>query len=264
MALFLGPLRGVGFFEPFNLHCEGVAQLSFTPATLISLDDSLILVKVEVDSVQDLFSFATDIYYSPAELRFVQASEGDFLSSNGATSTTFFAVADPVNGKVVIGVSRLGPTAGGVSTLEGRTLVFLTFAPARLDTTFLDFANTALFRSDGSTRIPFEANRCLIVNSQITGIEPLNTKSLEFRLLQNYPNPFNPRTRITYDVPISTYVRVSVYDQIGRQVAILIDGQQMPGSHDILFDGDRLSSGMYFVVMRAGKLAFTRRALLLK
>lgn len=70
-------------------------------------------------------------------------------------------------------------------------------------------------------------------------------RPLRFSLLPNYPNPFNPSTSIRYEIPSACDVRLTVVDLIGRDVAILVDGRQDPGTHEARFDGSNLASGVY-------------------
>jgi hypothetical protein len=65
------------------------------------------------------------------------------------------------------------------------------------------------------------------------------------RLHQNFPNPFNPRTRISFELSASTPVRLDVLDVQGRRVANLVKSVLEPGSHEVVFDGKDLPSGMY-------------------
>lgn len=69
-----------------------------------------------------------------------------------------------------------------------------------------------------------------------------------FEVLQNFPNPFNPVTTISYSIPSSAggHVTLKVYDVTGREVAVLVDGEQSEGVHTAVFDGGRFASGIYF------------------
>ena len=67
-----------------------------------------------------------------------------------------------------------------------------------------------------------------------------------FALLQNYPNPFNPKTVVSYELSVVSYVRLCVYDLLGREVATLVDGLQEAGRRAVSFDGSGLASGTYF------------------
>ncbi len=85
-----------------------------------------------------------------------------------------------------------------------------------------------------------------------------------FALAANYPNPFNPSTRIQYRLARKTAVRLSVFDVAGREVAVLVDGVQSPGSHAVTFQAADLTSGVYFYRLRAGSYLETRRMILLR
>ena len=85
-----------------------------------------------------------------------------------------------------------------------------------------------------------------------------------FELDQNYPNPFNPSTNITYSLPEQSRVRLEVYNIIGRRVATLVDRVQPAGRFTERFDGSRVSSGMYIMVLRVDGRMFTRKMMLIK
>lgn len=78
------------------------------------------------------------------------------------------------------------------------------------------------------------------INTENTGIPSL------FRLFQNYPNPFNPSTVIAFDIPKSGYASLKVYNSIGQEVAVLIDGNIKAGSYQKVFNASSLPSGIYF------------------
>lgn len=66
-----------------------------------------------------------------------------------------------------------------------------------------------------------------------------------YRLQQNYPNPFNPETTITYSVPVTGFVNLSVYNPMGEMVKVLVNNVVDAGTHSVNFDADELSSGVY-------------------
>jgi hypothetical protein len=84
-------------------------------------------------------------------------------------------------------------------------------------------------------------------------------------LEQNYPNPFNPVTTIRYRLPVAESVTLSVYDVLGRNVAVLVNDQrQAAGVHDVHFDGENLPSGVYFYQIKTQESTRVRSMLLLK
>ncbi len=66
-----------------------------------------------------------------------------------------------------------------------------------------------------------------------------------YALGQNYPNPFNPSTVLSCRLPVASSVRLAVYDMLGRQVAVLMEGSYPAGDYEVRFDGSRLASGVY-------------------
>ena len=85
----------------------------------------------------------------------------------------------------------------------------------------------------------------------VTGISPNNNSiPSEFELKQNYPNPFNPYTTISYSLPKNGSVKLIVYDLLGREVATLVkDEFKSAGRYSNVFDGSKLSSGIYFYLL---------------
>ena len=85
-----------------------------------------------------------------------------------------------------------------------------------------------------------------------------------FRLSKNFPNPFNPSTIIQYDIPVAEEVAVELYDAVGRRVQVLSSGYHQPGFYTAVVNGSGLSSGIYFVSMRAGNFHDVKKIVLLK
>jgi hypothetical protein len=86
----------------------------------------------------------------------------------------------------------------------------------------------------------------------------------QFALLQNYPNPFNPSTNISYTLKIAGNTRLTVYDILGRQVAVLVNGVQTPGLHTVPFSGARFASGIYFYRLESSGATMVKKMMLLK
>lgn len=84
------------------------------------------------------------------------------------------------------------------------------------------------------------------------------------RLYQNSPNPFNPVTHIKFYLPISSSVRLTVFDLLGRTVEILADGNMGEGEHEVLFNGSNLSSGIYFYELNVNGVKAIKKMILTK
>ena len=103
----------------------------------------------------------------------------------------------------------------------------------------------------------------------VEDILPVGKMPLVFSLSQNYPNPFNPETRIRYGLPEGVYVRLAIYNLLGRKVSTLVDTHQPPGFHTILWDGStddggRAASGVYIYRIEAGDHISSKKLLLLR
>lgn len=85
-----------------------------------------------------------------------------------------------------------------------------------------------------------------------------------FDLSQNYPNPFNPTTTITYTLNVKGRVNLSVYDLLGREVAVLVNGNQSTGNHEVQFSGADLTSGVYFYKLQINDQVITQKMILVK
>ena len=85
-----------------------------------------------------------------------------------------------------------------------------------------------------------------------------------FRLDQNYPNPFNPATTIPFTLERPGKVRLSVFDVLGREVAVLIDGQRGVGAQEIIFKAADLPSGVYLYRLETEERVEIRQMTLLK
>lgn len=86
----------------------------------------------------------------------------------------------------------------------------------------------------------------------------------KFGMEQNYPNPFNPTTKITYSVPQSGNVKVEVFNTIGQSVALLVNGFNEAGTHEVSFNAAGLNSGIYFYRIEANGSVMTKKMTLLK
>lgn len=81
---------------------------------------------------------------------------------------------------------------------------------------------------------------------------------------QNYPNPFNPETTLRFTVPSPGHITLSVYDLLGREVAVLMNGRAETGTHAVRFNGAGLASGLYLARLSDGNAVHLRKMQLMK
>ena len=91
-----------------------------------------------------------------------------------------------------------------------------------------------------------------------------NTTPYSYSLTQNFPNPFNPSTTIQYTIADAQRVELKVYDLLGREVQTLVNDVQNPGSYNIMFNAQNLSSGVYFYKLTAGSFTDIKKMTLVK
>ncbi len=97
-----------------------------------------------------------------------------------------------------------------------------------------------------------------------TGNEVDMSLPSSYDLKQNYPNPFNPTTKIAFDLPQASSVKLLVYDMLGRKVATLVNERLNAGQYNISFDASRMASGMYIYRIEAGSFTSTQKMMLIK
>tara|TARA_B100001250_G_scaffold163400_2_gene140486 strand:- start:5572 stop:7752 length:2181 start_codon:yes stop_codon:yes gene_type:complete len=114
------------------------------------------------------------------------------------------------------------------------------------------------------------ADRLAWMDSQILQLD-LDQKAIfsEYRLHQAYPNPFNPVTKIRYELPKNSNVKLTIYDMLGKEVRTLVNGAQSLGSKSIQWDatnqkGQAVSAGVYLYSIETNDFRDTRKILFLK
>jgi subtilisin family serine protease len=97
------------------------------------------------------------------------------------------------------------------------------------------------------------------------GILPVgNELPLKYQLSQNYPNPFNPMTKIKFAIPKNDFVKLNVYDVLGREISTLINEKLSAGYYEIEFNAASYSSGIYFYRIQTNNFFDVKKMLLIK
>jgi len=97
------------------------------------------------------------------------------------------------------------------------------------------------------------------------GITPISNEIPKgFALKQNYPNPFNPVTTINFNIPRESSVKLAVYDGLGKEIKVLVNENLRPGIYEINFEGNNVSSGIYYYRLITPDFTETKKMTLVK
>lgn len=104
-----------------------------------------------------------------------------------------------------------------------------------------------------------------INNAVVTNISKQSSAlPVEYCLKQNFPNPFNPSTIISYQLPKDEFVKLRIFNLLGEEVATIINQHQPAGSHQIKWNAENHSSGVYIYRLEAGNYVQTKKMILAK
>jgi hypothetical protein len=106
--------------------------------------------------------------------------------------------------------------------------------------------------------------RIILPLNSATSVKEKENVPASFALDQNYPNPFNPATMIRYQLTMNSFVTVRVYDELGREIARLVNGEQSAGGHSVRWDAENFSSGVYIYELNAGNYHDVKKMVLIK
>ncbi len=85
-----------------------------------------------------------------------------------------------------------------------------------------------------------------------------------YKLHQNYPNPFNPETNIMFEIPVQSFVKLSVYDISGKEIAVLSNQSLKPGKYEAKWNSSNYPSGVYFYKLMTDNYTLSRKMILVK
>lgn len=144
--------------------------------------------------------------------------------------------------------------------------------PGSFDTLYSTVNSVNNDTTDNGDMWNFSSDKIISITSSIN-IRSITSAASDYSLEQNFPNPFNPSTKIRFSVPArngkpingSSLVRLVVYDMLGKEVSVLVNGNMNPGKYEVTFDGLQHTSGVYFYVFSSGGNApISGRMMLLK
>jgi hypothetical protein len=177
---------------------------------------------------------------------------GDLRRESG--ELTHIAPKEPVGGSVSFEFNYTAPAAEGQQTI---------------------FANGNSVNFNGQeTGDQWNFAQSKVINVVMpTSIED-ESLPLSFNLYQNYPNPFNPSTKIKFSIPTEEHpfmreargmlVTLKVYDMLGHEIATLVNEKKSPGTYEVEFAADNLTSGIYVYRLQTGNFVDTQKMVLMR
>ncbi|MCU0371684.1 MAG: YCF48-related protein [Ignavibacteria bacterium] len=129
----------------------------------------------------------------------------------------------------------------------------------------LTFALTYFWRVKASNNVGSGPWSSVYMFSTLTGIKPVsNVVPSEFRVYDAYPNPFNPVTKVKFDVPKSSSVRIMIFDITGRQIDNIYNGNLSAGTFEYTWDANKFNSGVYIFRVISNDFTASKKLVLLK
>ena len=117
----------------------------------------------------------------------------------------------------------------------------------------------------GRPGIPYKHNLIIFGQDYVTNIKPTEEININnFRIINTYPNPFNQSSIVNFKCSISGNVSIVVYDLLGREVKTLVNEYKQPGTYQVSFYAEGLSSGIYFYRIETNNFISTKKCVLLK
>ena len=246
-----------------------------TAALLLTTTDSVRVVKLD-PAASDSTGTGLRCTSSATPKNFVFAYDdtagtgrpvsGSFVESDGTDNSVpnsyaaFYANnVNGVNG--AFGIVLPNTLSKGIRRIEHRSLANETVVALATDA-------DGIWSSGANTVNPTGGTTEIILNGtdiHWTGVQSTFILPKEFALMQNYPNPFNPSTTIPYTLKSSSNVRLSVYDLLGREVAVLVDNERKAaGTYEISFQASYLPSGIYLYRIQTERFVNTKIMVLIK
>lgn len=241
------------------------AQLSPIPVTKTTLAHSGNYALRADQKLQDVFGWATiwagaDAHGFPINKKYVQMT-GYYKCSLVAPGDRFLVLCAITKGGFL--GTNLG---GGGLTISQSTDVYTKFSiPFTYVANEIPDWSQISFMIGGTSTI---GSYYVIDDLQFEETTNINFNQNElpkaFKVSQNYPNPFNPSTIIRYELPKTCFVKLSIYDLLGRELITLVNEEKEAGFHETKFDASNSSSGIYYYTLLTESFVESKKLMVLK
>jgi len=257
-----GVLQWVRYYNGTSNGNDAVRDMKIDPA------GNIYMTGYSFSSVSNL-DYITIKYNTAGSLLWAARYIGNYLA--GDNVATGIALDDSAN-VYITGGSRESSTGSDIVTAKYNTAGTLLWA----------------MKQNGSVNTSYSENgRCISVdninNVFVAGVNdasdgilikyvqaPIGIQFIgneipeRFELMQNYPNPFNPAAKIVFSVPVNAHVKLAVYDMLGKEIAVPVNGFLKAGKYSYVFEGSQLASGTYFYRLSSEHFSEVKKMILLK
>ena len=194
----------------------------------------------------------------------IDTSANGFIQIESALDTVFYNAVGHFNTPIAIPTSNKFWAGFSFNYAPGDTVALYTTSdgdfPDANVYTFEQWSDGTFSSFNDGTNLTWQSNVALAVFpvvSHNTGMNNLTPNNI--RLLQNEPNPFNGNTTVKYELNSGGEVSLEITDILGKRVAVISEGMQTAGKHQIVINGESLNAGMYFYTLRAGNQSITKK-----
>ena len=249
VSLFQANMRKYGLTKPINdqQNTFDTINVDYTLMSNYFVYD----VNLRIDTV---------LHSNDSDLEF-------YLIHNSKTDTVVYQVGGTGDNFIgtVLNDSAANPVSAGTAPFQGSFKPFRPLSQFYGDNVNGSWILKVYDRTTGNTGML----RAWSLDFQITttpiGIQNTSNEiPAGYSLSQNYPNPFNPATNITFSIPVSTNVKLSVFDMLGREVGTLVNEDLNAGTYNADWNASNYSSGVCFYKIETSNFSETKKMILIK
>jgi hypothetical protein len=266
--------------HPLSIYTKNDVYLASSHTKVTYIIDSSLTIDTTYSSSR-IYSFTTfgNVYFGGTDNGIVKLERSTPSGSLRKTSVESWTLAG-LEGKKILsltadgdGVVYAGTSDGAYYTTDFGTTwdVYGDVASESLQKVSqgsgLSAVNAMIVRGDEIFAAADEGLYKTKIHGKISVADPGNDAEVveSYSLLQNYPNPFNPATTIRYNLAVAGKVSLKVYNVLGQEIAVLVNGVEGAGMKEVTFDGKELASGIYIYRLETeSSSAMVRKMALLK
>jgi hypothetical protein len=240
------------FFLPCLLYSQIAVNIS---KNLFAIKDAEIEIPINVSSLTDsnIYAFQFKLTFNSGVINPIELiTAGSLCSANNWICMPNFLYQN----ELTIG-------AFGSEPLKGSgILIKIKFKVNGLigDTSTLKFASFTF--NSGEKSVSLSDGSVIIKKSM--NINPIDKNKINYLTAQNYPNPFNPSTNIQFNLPVSGFISLKIYNNSGTQVENLISGYKPAGTYNIVWQPANLPSGIYYFRLVTQNSEITKGMMLIR